>query len=86
MEEYTIPHIGHRKLNKLTSREIQKLYKDLLENGRLQKKQRKKQPELSSSTVRGVHTMLHSALDRAVKKWPLLRNPVDGCGVPMFKG
>ena len=67
MEEYTIPHIGHRKLNKLTSREIQKLYKDLLENGRLQKKQRKKQPELSSSTVRGVHTMLHSALDRAVK-------------------
>ena len=35
MEEYTIPRIGTIKLNKLTSREIQKLYKDLLENGRL---------------------------------------------------
>ena len=35
MEEYTIPRIGSVKLNKLTSREIQKLYKDLLENGRL---------------------------------------------------
>ena len=34
MEEYTIPRMGTTKLNKLTSREIQKLYKDLLENGR----------------------------------------------------
>ena len=35
MEEYTIPRIGSIKLNKFTSREIQKLYKDLLENGSL---------------------------------------------------
>lgn len=33
MEEYTIPRIGHIKLNKRTIREIQKLYKDLPENG-----------------------------------------------------
>ena len=82
MEEYTIPRIGTTKLNKLTSREIQKLYKDLLENGRLRKKQRKKHPGLSSSTVRGVHIMLHSALDRAVKERLLIRNPADGCVVP----
>lgn len=82
MEEYTIPRIGTIKLNKLTSREIQKLYKDLLENGRLRKKQRKKRPGLSGSTVRGVHIMLHSALDRAVKERLLIRNPADSCVVP----
>ena len=79
MEEYTIPRIGTTKLNKLTSREIQKLYKDLLENGRLRKKQRKKHPGLSGSTVRGVHIMLHCALDRAVKERLLIRNPADSC-------
>lgn len=82
MEEYTIPRIGHIKLNKLTSREIQKLYKDLLENGRLRKKQRKKHPGLSGSTVRRVHIMLHSALDQAVKERLLIRNPADSCVVP----
>ena len=82
MEEYTIPRIGTTKLNKLTNREIQKLYKDLLENGRLRKKQRKKHPGLSGSTVRGVHIMLHNALDRAVKERLLIRNPADSCVVP----
>ena len=82
LEEYTIPRIGHIKLNKLTSREIQKLYKDLLETGRLRKKQRRKHPGLSGSTVRGVHIMLHGALDRAVKERLLIRNPADSCVVP----
>ena len=82
MEEYTIPRIGTIKLNKLTSREIQKLYKDLLENGRTRNQQRKKKPGLSGSTVRGVHIMLHSALDRAVKERLLIRNPADSCVVP----
>ena len=34
IEQYTIPRIGSIKLNKLTCRDIQKLYKDLQENGR----------------------------------------------------
>ena len=82
IEQYTVPRIGAIKLNKLTSREIQNLYKDLLESGRTRKPQRKKKPGLSGSTVRGVHTMLHSALDRAVKERLLIRNPADGCVVP----
>ena len=82
MEEYTIPRMGTTKLNKLTSREIQKLYKDLLENGRTREQQRKKKPGLGGSTVRGVHAMLHSALDRAVKEWLLIGNPADSYVVP----
>ena len=66
IEKHVIPRIGDIKLNKLTSREIQKMYKDLQENGRLRKSQKSKQPGLSNSTVRGIHMMLHNALDRAV--------------------
>ena len=65
MELHIIPRIGCIKLNKLTGRDIQKLYKDLMENGRLRKAQNSKQPGLSNSTVRGIHMMLHNALDRA---------------------
>lgn len=39
-------------------------------------------PDLSGSTVRGVHIMLRSALDRAVTERLLNRNPADGCVVP----
>ena len=40
-----------------------------------------KKPGLSGSSVGGVHTMLHSTLDRAVKERPLIHNPADGCAV-----
>ena len=38
VEQYTIPRIGNIKLTKLTSRDLQKLYKDLMENGRIDRK------------------------------------------------
>ena len=85
IELHTIPRIGEVKLNKLTSREIQKLYKDLQENGRLRECQKRKQPGLSSSTVRGIHMMLHNALDRAVKERLLLRNPTEDCIIPKLE-
>ena len=82
MELHIIPRIGCIKLNKLTGRDIQKLYKDLMENGRLRKAQKSKQPGLSSTTVRGIHMMLHNALDRAVKERLILRNPTEDCIIP----
>ena len=82
MELHIIPRIGSIKLNKLTGRDIQKLYKDLMENGRLRKAQKSKQPGLSSTTVRGIHMMLHNALDRAVKERLILRNPTEDCIIP----
>ena len=85
IELHTIPRIGDIKLNKLTSREIQKLYKDLQENGRLRECQKRKQPGLSSSTVRGIHMMLHNALDRAVKERLILRNPTENCIIPKIQ-
>ena len=85
IEKHVIPRIGDIKLNKLTSREIQKMYKDLQENGRLRKSQKSKKPGLSSSTVRGIHMMLHNALDRAVKERLILRNPTEDCIIPKIQ-
>ena len=82
IELHTIPYIGEVKLNQLTTWQIQNLYRELQQNGRRRSGQREKRPGLSSSTIRGVHTMLHSALDRAVKERLLIRNPADGCVVP----
>ena len=68
IETYTIPRIGKIKLKKLTSRDLQKLYKDLMERGRIQKRSGKGNPGLSSTTVRSVHLTLHCAFERAVKE------------------
>ena len=38
IETYTIPRIGKIKLKKLTSRDLQKRYKDLMEKGRVQRR------------------------------------------------
>ena len=85
IELHVIPRIGEIKLKKLTSRDIQKMYKDLQENGRLRKSQKREKPGLSNSTVRGIHMMLHNALDRAVKERLILRNPTEDCIIPKIQ-
>lgn len=85
IELHVIPHIGDIKLNRLTSRELQKFYKDLLENGRLREAQKEKNPGLNNSTVRGIHMMLHNALDRAVRERLILRNPTEDCIIPKLE-
>ena len=84
IESHVIPRIGEIKLKELTSRDIQKLYKDLQENGRL-RKSKKQQSGLSNATVRGIHMMLHNALDRAVKERLILRNPTEDCIIPKIQ-
>ena len=78
MSIYAIPHIGDIKLSKLTSRDLQKLYRDLQENGRVHATARSGNG-LSSTTVRSLHLMLHCAFDRAVKERLIQRNPTDDC-------
>ena len=81
IETYTIPRIGKIKLTKLTSRDLQKLYKNLMENGRVHVG-KNQSPGLSSTTVRSVHLMLHCAFERAVKERLISRNPTDDCIAP----
>ena len=82
IETYTIPRIGKIKLKKLTSRDLQKMYKNLMEHGRVNTKGGHGNPGLSSTTVRSVHLMLHSAFERAVKERLIPRNPTDDCIAP----
>ena len=81
IERYTIPRIGSIKLKKLTTRHLQKLYKELLEGGRIHIG-KNQDTWLSTTTVRSVHLMLHCALDRAVKERLIPRNPSEDCIVP----
>ena len=85
IEQHVIPNIGHIKLTKLTGRNLQRLYKDLQEHGRLREAQKETKPGLSNATVRGIHMMLHNALDRAVKERLILRNPTEDCIIPKLE-
>ena len=85
IEQHVIPAIGDIPLNKLTTRGLQKLYNDLQSSGRLRAVQKKKKPGLSNSTVRGIHMMLHNALDRAVKEKLILSNPTENCIIPKIE-
>jgi len=85
IELHVGPRIGDIKLNKLTSRDLQKLYRDLQENGRLRKEQKSAEPGLSNATVRGIHMMLHNALDRAKKERLILSNPAEDCIIPKLE-
>ena len=82
IETYTIPRIGHIKLSKLTTRDLQKLYKELMESGRTNRKSGRGNPGLSSTTVRSVHLMLHSAFERARKEKLIATNPTEDCIAP----
>ena len=82
---HIIPHIGHIKLTKLTGRDIQKMYNDVREHGRTRKEQKEKTPGLSNAYVRGMHTMIHNCLDRAVKEKLIPYNPSDDCIVPKLQ-
>ena len=49
------PKLGNIKLNQLQTMDIQRLYNDLREKGRIRKEIKDKQPGLSVSYIRGMH-------------------------------
>ena len=75
------PHLGRKPLSSLTTAEMQKFYNKIKREGRI-----REHPiygrELADSMVRGVHMMLHEALDLAVKERLIVKNPTNGTTVP----
>ena len=82
--QHIIPALGGIPLDKLTTGDIQGFYTDLKKNGRLLRTELYGEG-LSDQTVRGIHTTLHAALDRAVEEKLLFRNPADNCKLPSAK-
>ena len=75
------PFIGSKQIASLTTTDMQKFYNKIKKEGRV-----REHPihgkTLADSMVRGVHMMLHEALDTAVKERLIAKNPTNGTTVP----
>lgn len=72
---YVRPSLGRTLLPNVTPARLNAFYADLLESGRCNGDT--STPGLSPKTVKHVHTMLHKALEDAVRWGHLARNPVS---------
>jgi integrase len=74
---HVLPHIGGVRLDQLTGTRLTGLYRQLEATGRADGK-----GGLSARTTRYVHTIIHSALDAAVRDGQLVVNPADKASPP----
>ena len=79
--QHIIPALGRIPLDKLTARDIQQFYTNLKKSGRLIRTELYG-AGLSDQTVRGIHTTLRAALDKAAEEKLIFRNPADSCKPP----
>ena len=82
--QHIIPSLGNIQMDKLTTNDIHQFYTKLKQGGRLIRTELYGKG-LSDQTVRGIHTTLHAALDKAVAEKLILRNPADSCRLPSAK-
>ena len=82
--QHIIPALGNIQMDKLTTANIQKFYADLKQSGRLAREDIYG-AGLSDQTVRGIHTTLRAALDKAMAEKLIFRNPAEGCSLPPAK-
>lgn len=82
IRHHVVPHIGGIGLQTLDGGTLNKLYNHLLEKGRLNGSQ---SPGLKPRTVRYIHTIIHAALDDAVKWRRVPLNAADQATPPSVK-
>ena len=83
IDNHIKPNIGKIPLEKLTSLELQKLYKKLLTRGRVDRLESEGQPKgLSAKTVRNIHQILASAMKLAREQKLIASDPTEGCALP----
>ena len=75
------PYLCDRPLSALTTQELQKFYNTVKKKGRV-KPDKLHGTELADSMVRGIHMMLHEALDMAVRLRLIVKNPTVGTTIP----
>ncbi len=80
-EIYIKPRLGDMKISSVTTADVQKMYNNLRENGRV-KEHYEKGYKLSDSMVRRIHMMLHQAMDAAVRERLIVKNPTEGTVIP----
>ena len=81
LTNHVIPRLGYKKISFITTNDIQKMYVDIKENGRIHNRN-EKGTALSDSVVRSIHMMLHQAFEDAVKERLISKNPTKGTSIP----
>ena len=83
LKNHIKPQIGGIPLAELTSLDLQRFYKHLLDGGRVDRVEAKKKPKgLAPKTVRNIHQMIGSAYNLAMEQKLVTRNPTQGCALP----
>ena len=86
IDNHIKPDIGKLPLEKLTSLELQKLYKKLLTSGRIDRVESKHQAKgLGPKTVRNIHQIIASAMKLAKEQRLIAADPTEGCTLPKLK-
>ena len=86
IDNHIKPNIGKIPLGKLTSLELQKFYKKLLEKGRVDRLESRHQSKgLSAKTVRNIHQIISSAMNLAKEQRLITANPAEGCALPRME-
>ena len=86
IDNHIKPSIGKIPLSKLSSLDLQKLYKKLLSGGRVERIESKSQPKgLSAKTVRNINQVISSAMDFAIDQKLITTNPTNGCALPKLE-
>ncbi|MBQ5656550.1 MAG: site-specific integrase [Bacteroidaceae bacterium] len=83
IDHHITPNIGNIPLEKLTTMDLQKLYRKLLNKGRVDRVESKQQPKgLSAKTVRNINQVISSAMDFAVAQKIIPENPCKAVALP----
>ena len=84
IDSYLKPRLGEKPVCKISPDDVQRLYRELLQNGRV-----REHPQygcgLSGCTVRKLHGVFHQAMDAAVREHLTARNPTSGATLPRKK-
>ena len=83
IDNHITPYIGNLLIEKLSTMELQKLYRKLMTKGRVERIESEHQPKgLSAKTVRNIHQVISSAMDFAVAQRIIPENPCKAVALP----
>jgi integrase len=81
LADYVLPHIGTTKLQDLSALTLERVFNRVKDAGGWNRKKKEARP-LSAKTIHHISSLVHVALDTAIR-WKLLKsNPVDGVVLP----
>lgn len=86
IDNHITPNIGKIPLEKLSTMDLQKLYRKLMDKGRVERIEAEHQPKgLSAKTARNINQVISSAMDFAVAQKIITENPCKNVSLPKLE-